>query len=72
MIILNCLECEYFQILYEPLKSGRDVWDMGKAVCKQNNLVCDFASHRTLMRLECVAEKQADDTGTDGELRIDQ
>ena len=53
-----CYDCPDFKIQYEPLKSGRDVWDYGRAKCLKHDLIIDFASYRKLKKLECIEEVQ--------------
>ena len=50
----KCWECEHFKINYEPLRSGPDIYDLGRASCKKYDLIVDFASHRKLKRLVCA------------------
>lgn len=49
---MTCDECSYFQIIYEPLRSGGVFWDMGCAICKKHDMICDFASHRKFRKLD--------------------
>ena len=53
----KCRDCPYFKVLYEPIKSGKDVWDLGKAKCTKYDLVTDFISHRKFGKLNCILEK---------------
>ena len=50
---MSCDECEYFKILYEPLRTKGELWDLGRAICEKYNLVTDFANHGKFKRLEC-------------------
>lgn len=47
-----CKNCEYFNILYEPMK---DV-DFGKAECKKHNLITDFLDHKKFGWLSCIED----------------
>ena len=51
-----CKDCEYFRILYWPVKYV----DFGKAECTKHNLVVDFANLRKFSTLKCV-ETENDD-----------
>lgn len=53
---MKCADCEYFRILYEPIKTGKDIWDSGLAECKKHDLVVDFTSRRKINALMCVEE----------------
>lgn len=55
---MKCVECEHFQIKYEPIKDSSAIWDPGRAVCKKYNLTVDFTSHRRLNRLDCVEDDE--------------
>ena len=60
---MKCWDCPHFKIKAEPLKSGKAIWDLGRAKCEKNDLVVEFSSHRYLKSLECV-EKKTDVTDT--------
>jgi len=49
---MTCDKCKHFKILCEPLRSGRVLWDMGRAICEKHNLIADFADHKKFKRLE--------------------
>ena len=49
---MTCDECKYFRILYEPLRTKGELWDMGRAECRQNGFVTDFANHGKFKRLD--------------------
>ena len=50
---MTCDKCEYFKILYEPLRTTGTLWDLGRAKCERFNLITDFANHGKFKRLEC-------------------
>lgn len=60
---MKCWNCEYFKILYEPLRSGKDIYDLGRAECTNFDLVVDFINHRKLKRLECIDETMTEREG---------
>jgi len=49
-----CKDCQYFKILYEPIRTTGVLWDLGRAKCEKHNLITDFANHGKFKRLECV------------------
>ena len=51
---MKCVDCPYFEIKYEPLGRGKDLWDFGQAACSKYDLVVDFADHKKINRLVCV------------------
>lgn len=53
---MTCDECQYFKVLYEPLRDTSALWDMGRAVCKKHDLVCDFANHGKFKRLDICGD----------------
>lgn len=53
---MNCKDCDYFHINYEPMKVGKSIYDLGRASCKKYNLVTDFSNNRKINRLKCVDE----------------
>ena len=55
-----CYGCAQFKILYEPLKSGGDIWDFGRAKCLKHDLIVDFPDHRKLKKLVCIEEEKPD------------
>lgn len=57
MQTIKCMECPYFEIEMEPLRSANGIcWDTGQAVCKKYDLVVDFYNHGKLKRLTCIEE----------------
>lgn len=54
---MRCVECQHFQIEYDPWKGI----DFGKATCKKHGLVCDYISKQQLGKLECVEERKNGD-----------
>ena len=50
---MTCDKCQHFKILYEPLRTKGDLWDLGRAKCEKHNLITDFATHGKFKRLEC-------------------
>lgn len=67
---MTCDKCKYFHILYEPLRSGGTLWDLGRAKCEKNDLIVDFANHGRFKRLSTcenfeVAESE-DERGSNG------
>ena len=50
---MTCDKCDYLKILYEPLRTQGDLWDLGRAECKKHNLITDFANHGKFKRLQC-------------------
>lgn len=59
---MNCKQCKYFKILYEPLRSKGIILDLGKAKCEKYNLFTDFASHDKFKRLECPDMAESEET----------
>ena len=53
---MKCWDCEYFKIIQEPLRVGKDIYDLGRAECTNFDLVVDFINHGKLKRLECIDE----------------
>jgi hypothetical protein len=53
---MKCVDCPYFEIKYEPLGRGKDLWDFGQAACSKYDLVVDFADHKKINRLVCINE----------------
>ena len=51
---MKCWGCEYFKIIQEPLRVGKDIYDLGRAECTNFELVVDFINHGKLKRLECI------------------
>ena len=49
---MTCDKCKYFKILYEPLRTKGELWDMGRAECDKHNLITDFANHSKFKRLD--------------------
>ena len=56
---MNCWDCQYFKISYEPIKDKTGIWDFGRAACSKHNLVVDFPSHRKLKKLVCIEDQVA-------------
>ena len=50
---MTCDKCEHFRILYEPIRTKGDLWDLGRARCEKHNLIVDFANHGKFKRLKC-------------------
>ena len=48
---MTCDKCEHFKVLYEPLRTKGELWDMGKAECAKHNLETDFSTHGKFKRL---------------------
>lgn len=53
---MKCWGCEYFKIIQEPLRVGKDIYDLGRAECTNFDLIVDFINHGKLKRLECIDE----------------
>ena len=51
---MTCENCQYFKILYEPLRDKGVIWDFGKAKCEKYDLYVDFVNHGKFKRLTCV------------------
>ena len=49
---MNCIECEYFKILYPPMGH----YDSGMAKCEKHDLIVDYISKQKLKKLTCVEE----------------
>ena len=64
---MTCDKCEHFKILYEPLRTKGELWDLGRAICEKHNLVTDFSNHGKFKRLECpdIDGKEQDDKTDD-------
>ena len=58
--MVKCCDCEYFKIIQEPLRSGKDIYDLGMAECTNFEMVVDFIDHGKLKRLECIDEYMED------------
>lgn len=50
---MKCADCEYFNILYAPYRSGGILWDTGKAECTKYKLVVDTVSQKQIDKLNC-------------------
>lgn len=61
--VMKCWDCEYFKITQEPLRCGKDIYDLGRAECTNFDLVVDFINHRKLKRLECIDETMTEREG---------
>ena len=61
--VMKCWGCEYFKIIQEPLRVGKDIYDLGRAECTNFDLVVDFINHGKLKRLECIDETMAEREG---------
>ena len=48
----TCDQCKYFKILYEPLRTVGELWDMGRAKCDKHDLITDFANHEKFKGLD--------------------
>jgi len=48
---MTCDKCEHFKVLYEPLRTKGELWDMGKAECGKHNLETNFSTHGKFKRL---------------------
>ena len=59
---MKCIECPHFKILYEPIKNGGDVWDLGKAKCNKYDLVTYFVSHRIFNKMMCAVESEQEES----------
>ena len=55
--------CDYFKIIQEPLRVGKDIYDLGRAECTNFDLVVDFINHGKLKRLECIDETMGEREG---------
>lgn len=53
---MRCVDCPNFQIQYEPIGKGSDIWDFGRAKCNKYDLIVDYPNKRRLNKLECVEE----------------
>lgn len=51
---MKCIDCEHFNILYDPYRSGGILWDTGRAECTKYNLVIDTVSQKQINKLVCV------------------
>ena len=60
---MMCWGCEYFKIIQEPLRVGKDIYDLGRAECTNFDLVVDFINHGKLKRLECIDETMGEGEG---------
>lgn len=49
---MTCDKCKYFKVLYEPLRTKGDLWDMGRAKCGKHDLITDFANHGKFKQLD--------------------
>lgn len=61
--VMKCWGCEYFKIIQEPLRVGKDIYDLGRAECTNFDLVVDFINHGKLKRLECIDETMGEREG---------
>lgn len=48
---MTCDKCKHFKVLYEPLRTTGELWDMGRAKCDKHDLITDFANHGKFKRL---------------------
>lgn len=53
-----CVNCEHFEILYEPYKVGGQLVDWGLAKCKKHDLEVDFINHKKFDWLKCIEEDE--------------
>ena len=58
---MMCKDCSHFRILYEPLLSGKECWDFGKAKCEKHDLYVRFRSAIKLNKLICIDEVKKED-----------
>lgn len=49
---MTCDKCKHFKVLYEPLRTKGELWDMGRAKCNKHDLITDFANHGKFKRLD--------------------
>lgn len=49
---MTCDKCKFFKVLYEPLRTTGELWDMGRAICNKHNLITDFANYGKFKRLD--------------------
>lgn len=59
---MKCANCEYFNVLYPPYRSGGVLWDTGRAECTKFKLVVDTVSQKQIDRLVCVESKVKSDS----------
>ncbi len=55
---MKCIDCEHFNILYDPYRSGGILWDTGRAECMKYNLLIDTVSKQQINKLVCVESKE--------------
>lgn len=55
---MKCTDCQYFKILYRPLKAYGGIYDTGRAVCTKHDYVLDFVSTQQVNRQMCVDRKK--------------
>ena len=53
-----CKDCEYFEIIQQPLIVGGECWDFGTAICSKHNLETDFRNQSKFKTLECIDKDQ--------------
>ena len=56
----QCINCEYFKIVYEPLGKCKSAWDLGMVECRKYHKTADFITRAELSRLRCVEGGDAD------------
>ena len=55
----HCINCSHFHVRQGPLKGyNGECYDLGRAECDKYVLVVDFASRKTLNRLNCVMAEE--------------
>ena len=59
---MTCDKCEYFKILYEPIRSEGVLWDLGRAECEKHNLIVEFANHGKFKKLEVCEDFESQES----------
>ena len=63
---MTCDKCKYFEVLYEPLRTKGELWDMGRAKCDRRNLITDFANHGKFKRLDTCEDYEPQESEDKG------
>ena len=58
---MNCLDCEHFVIMADPIKADGGYYDLGQAHCtKHKEIVCEWGTKAWLKKLTCIEDGDGD------------
>ena len=64
---MTCDKCKFFKVLYEPLRTTGELWDMGRAKCDKHDLITDFANYGKFKRLDTCEDFEPQESRSDAE-----